>query len=188
MSQGCTPIGATHTVTDCTDNIARALDDRPALDIFKDDIEAASGTPIEGLGGHLFAALPVTGSDTGDYLVRDIIGVTREGGGMAIAAPLARGDKLMFCRRDRSSAIADLRRMAGDIKRRLDGPPRGAIYVSCLARGPNLFGPDSDEIRLIQSELAVADGAPLPLVGFFANGEISHHRLYTHTGVLTVFV
>ena len=28
----------------------------------------------------------------------------------------------------------------------------------------------------------------VPLVGFFANGEISHHRLYAHTGVLTLFL
>jgi len=27
----------------------------------------------------------------------------------------------------------------------------------------------------------------VPLVGFFANGEIAHHRLYGYTGVLTVF-
>ncbi len=26
-----------------------------------------------------------------------------------------------------------------------------------------------------------------PLIGFFANGEISRDRLYGHTGVLTVF-
>jgi small ligand-binding sensory domain FIST len=28
----------------------------------------------------------------------------------------------------------------------------------------------------------------IPLVGFFANGEISHNRLYGYTGVLTVFL
>ena len=27
----------------------------------------------------------------------------------------------------------------------------------------------------------------VPLVGFFAGGEIAHHRLYGYTGVLTVF-
>ena len=28
----------------------------------------------------------------------------------------------------------------------------------------------------------------LPIIGMFANGEISHDRLYTHTGVLLLFV
>jgi small ligand-binding sensory domain FIST len=27
----------------------------------------------------------------------------------------------------------------------------------------------------------------IPLIGFFANGEISRDRLYGHTGVLTLF-
>ena len=27
-----------------------------------------------------------------------------------------------------------------------------------------------------------------PLIGFYANGEISNARLYTYTGVLTLFV
>jgi small ligand-binding sensory domain FIST len=27
----------------------------------------------------------------------------------------------------------------------------------------------------------------VPLVGFFAGGEIAHHHLYGYTGVLTVF-
>ena len=65
----------------------------------------------------------------------------------------------------------------------LDGPPRAGVYFSCLARGPNLFGPNSEEAQMIQ------DAFPdLPLVGFFANGEISHNRLYGYTGVLTLFL
>ena len=27
-----------------------------------------------------------------------------------------------------------------------------------------------------------------PLAGFYANGEISHNRLYTYTGVLSLFL
>ena len=94
----------------------------------------------------------------------------------------------MFRRRDRDSAMTDLGRMAGDIKHRLDCPARGAVYVSCLARGPNPFGSDPDEIGLIQPELASPGAVPPSPIGFFANGEISHHRLDTQTGRLTVFV
>ena len=39
-----------------------------------------------------------------------------------------------------------------------------------------------DDVPLLQRELG-----DVPLVGFFANGEISHDRLYAYTGVLTVF-
>ncbi len=54
---------------------------------------------------------------------------------------------------------------------------------SCVARGPNLFGPDSEELKMIRDELG-----DIPLVGFFANGEISNNRLYGYTGVLALFL
>ncbi|MGH8743735.1 MAG: FIST C-terminal domain-containing protein [Burkholderiales bacterium] len=55
--------------------------------------------------------------------------------------------------------------------------------MSCLGRGENMFGANSEELRLIQKTLG-----DFPLVGFFANGEISHNRLYGYTGVLTLFI
>ena len=59
----------------------------------------------------------------------------------------------------------------------------GGLYYSCLGRGASLFGPNSEELKMIRD--AVGD---IPLVGFFCNGEISHNRLYGYTGVLTLFV
>jgi small ligand-binding sensory domain FIST len=56
------------------------------------------------------------------------------------------------------------------------------VYVSCCARGAALFGEPGVETRLIREGLG-----DFPLVGFFANGEISRDRLYGHTGVLTLF-
>jgi small ligand-binding sensory domain FIST len=73
--------------------------------------------------------------------------------------------------------------MLNNLKRRLPGPPRGGVYYSCLGRGQNLFGQDSEELRAIRSTLG-----DFPLVGFFANGEIHHNRLYGYTGVLTLFL
>lgn len=59
---------------------------------------------------------------------------------------------------------------------------RGAIYVSCSGRGGLHFGAPSAELQTIRRALG-----DVPLVGFFAGGEIAHHRLYGYTGVLTVF-
>jgi small ligand-binding sensory domain FIST len=72
--------------------------------------------------------------------------------------------------------------MLGRMKARLSAPPRGGVYVSCLGRGINLFGDDSEELKQIRDELG-----DFPLVGFYANGEISQDRLYGYTGVLTLF-
>lgn len=187
VTQGCSPIGPIHEVTDCDGHIAIRIDDRPALEVFKDDIGDVLARRLDRIGGYIFAALPVSGTDTGDYLVRNIVGIDPENGLLAVAADLSRGDRIMFCRRDRDSAEQDLDRMLGQLKRRVGDRPRGALYFSCLARGPNLFGPNSEEIRRIQAALGSED-EPLPIVGFFANGEISNDRLYTYTGVLTLFM
>jgi small ligand-binding sensory domain FIST len=93
------------------------------------------------------------------------------------------GQSIQFCRRDARAAEEDLVRMIGSLKRRTNGPPKGAVYYSCVARGPNMFGEESNELRLIERELG-----DVPLVGFFCNGEISHNRLYGYTGVLTLFL
>jgi small ligand-binding sensory domain FIST len=51
-----------------------------------------------------------------------------------------------------------------------------------VARGAALFGDAGVETGLIRETLG-----EFPLIGFFANGEISRDRLYGHTGVLTLF-
>ena len=58
----------------------------------------------------------------------------------------------------------------------------GAIYVSCAGRGGPHFGGPSAELQIVRRALG-----DVPLVGFFAGGEIARHHLYGYTGVLTVF-
>jgi small ligand-binding sensory domain FIST len=58
----------------------------------------------------------------------------------------------------------------------------GAIYVSCAGRGGPHFGSPSAELNIVRRALG-----DVPLVGFFAGGEIAHQELYGYTGVLTVF-
>ena len=90
----------------------------------------------------------------------------------------------MFCRRDTETARRDLARMLDDLKCRAgNAQPRAALYLSCQARGPNMSGDDSAELKAIRSSLG-----DVPLVGFFCNGEISNARLYTYTGALSLFL
>ncbi|MES1163967.1 MAG: FIST C-terminal domain-containing protein, partial [Rhizobacter sp.] len=58
----------------------------------------------------------------------------------------------------------------------------GAVYVSCAGRGGAHFGAPSAELALVRHALG-----DVPLVGFFAAGEIARANLYGYTGVLTVF-
>ena len=182
LSQGCSLIGSKHRVTACRHNVIEKIDDRPALDVFKQDIGEVLARDLSRVAGYIFAALPITGSDTGDYLVRNLIGIDPEQGLLAVGDMLEPGMEIQFARRDAATARDDLKRMIGDLKRRLPGAPRGALYHSCLGRGRNLFGDNSAEMQLVRELLG-----DIPLAGFYANGEISHNRLYGYTGVLTLF-
>ena len=90
---------------------------------------------------------------------------------------------IQFAKRDAQTARADLKRMLGEVSARLQGKPKGALYHSCLGRGRYLFGDGrSAEMQIVADCLG-----DVPVVGFYANGEISYNRLYGYTGVLTVF-
>ena len=181
-SQGCQPIAEKHTVTACERNILIELDGRPALEVLKQDIGEVLAQDLQRIGGYIFAALPIPGSDTGDYLVRNLIGLDVEQQLVAIGDIVASGDEVMFCRRDGNSARTDMQRMLDDVKARLPAAARGALYFSCLGRGRHQFGDNSEELGMIRDALG-----DIPLAGCFANGEIFHNRLYGYTGVLTVF-
>lgn len=183
MTQGCTPIGEPHTLTECEHHLAMSIDDKPALRVFKEEIGEVLARDIDRAAGYIFAGFPIRGSDTGDYLVRDIVGIDPENEFLAIADNMTNGASIMFCKRDGQTATDDMYRMLSNIKKRTgETPIKGAIYISCVGRGRNLFGPNSEEVKIISEVLG-----EIPLVGFYANGEIAGNQLYGYTGVLTVF-
>jgi small ligand-binding sensory domain FIST len=182
LTQGCSPIGPVRRIDEARDNIIMAIDGRPALAVFNEDIGPELAQDPRRLGSIIFAGLPVAGSDTGDYLVRNLMAIDPRQGWIVLGAEVAPGDPILFCRRDPDSAKKDLGRMLTQLKGRLLGPPKAGIYVSCIARGAALFGETGVESGLIREVLG-----DFPLIGFFANGEISRDRLYGHTGVLTLF-
>lgn len=182
LTQGCEPIGKVHEVTDCAENIIATLDGETALNVFKQDIGEELAADLQQVAGNIHAALPVAGSDTGDYVVRNLIGVDLEKGLLAIGEPVDKGDSVFFVSRDTDAARQDLIAMTTRLKKRSGGAPKAGVYVSCIARGPHMFSEDNSEIEIIR--LILGD---IPLVGVYLNGEISNNRLYTYTGVLTLF-
>jgi small ligand-binding sensory domain FIST len=176
LTQGCSPFGPRYRVTDCEDNIISALDGRPALEVL---LAAADEKTVR--SGRILVGLPVAGSDTGDYVVRNLVGIDPRARLFAIGDTVEPGAEILFCRRDAAAAREDLDRMLAELKAAAPGP-RGALYFSCVARGEHMFGSRGAELRLVQEALG-----EVPLVGFFCNGEICHDRLYGYTGVLTLF-
>ncbi|MCU0924708.1 MAG: FIST C-terminal domain-containing protein [Hydrogenophaga sp.] len=137
-----------------------------------------------------------------DVTVRHVIGLDPSRRGIAVAARPQPGARLAFCERHANAARADLMRVCSEIREELESetmgmgegfglpeaPPvparriAGAVYVSCSGRGGLHFGAPSAELQIVRRALG-----DVPLVGFFAGGEIAHRQLYGYTGVLTVF-
>jgi small ligand-binding sensory domain FIST len=205
VTQGCAPLAGEHVISACSANLIRTLDGRPALDVLLADLGVAEEARASRDGAALMRAMPaervraglfvgLAGGDApprgprpgfGDYVVRNLVGIDPQNRLVAVAALPQEGDRAVFCTRDARAARADLVRACTELREELetDGLAiRGGLYVSCVARGRALFGSPSAEVGLVQSQLG-----EFPLVGFFANGEIAHHRLYGHTGVLTLF-
>ena len=151
-------------------------------------------------------AMGRAGSFGNDVIVRHIIGLDPARRGIAIAQPVSEGMQLAFCQRNVQAARSDLVRICAEVREELEPlelsmetatalaaseaeaaahPARGiagAVYVSCSGRGGPHFGGPSAELQIVRRALG-----DVPLVGFFAGGEIARHHLYGYTGVLTVF-
>ena len=204
VTQGCSPLAGEHVVSACSSNLIRGLDGEPALDVLLADLGVADALresrdghallralPAERLREGLFVALapPQSGERRvgfGDYLVRNLVGIDPQNRLLAVAGVPSEGDRAVFCTRDARAARADLIRICTELREEIESESlrvRGGIYVSCVARGRSLFGAESAELQLIRANLD-----EVPLVGFFAGGEIARDRLHAYTGVLTLFV
>ncbi len=160
-------------------------------------------------GPHSASDMPTvtrTGNFGHDVMVRHIIGLDPARAGIAVAARVSEGSELAFCQRNAQAARADLMRICAEIREEMEplelahasasalaasnaeatpNPARGiagAVYVSCAGRGGPHFGSPSAELQIIRRALG-----DVPLVGFFASGEIARSQVYGYTGVLTVF-
>ena len=216
VTQGCQPVSPEREVTEAEGHVLLKLGGEPALDVMLADLGISLREPqkaiavvrstLVGLSPAGQSGVGRTGHLGSDVRVRHIIGLDPLRQGVAIAEHLLPGMRLSFVRRDVQAARADLVRVCAEIREELepetlsieainalsDDPvptaPQpgkriaGAVYVSCTGRGGPHFGGPSAELQIIRHALG-----DVPLVGFFAAGEIARKQLYGYTGVLTVF-
>ena len=216
VTQGCQPVAAQHVITVADGNLITELDGEAALYVLLRDTGMSLDRPQEAMaalratlvglteaGGD---AVGRTGNFGADVVVRHIIGLDPARRGVAIADRVTAGMRMAFCQRNAQAARADLTRICAEIREEMEpeemslplaaaladpdalaapSPARriaGAVYVSCAGRGGPHFGGPSAELQIVRRALG-----DVPLVGFFAGGEIARHHLYGYTGVLTVF-
>lgn len=181
VAQGCIPIGPTRIVAEVEDNLITKLDGGTPLKALLEDLAATDEASLRRVLQSLHVGLPVAHSDTGDYIVRNLVAIDAEKGHIAIGEKIEPGRKIFFCQRDRAAATKDLTGMVQKLKARA-GAIHGALYVSCCGRGPSIFESADAEVGLVQDGLG-----DVPLIGFYANGEIAGDRIYGYTGVLALF-
>jgi small ligand-binding sensory domain FIST len=203
-----------HEVTAVEGNAVLTLDEVPALQVLLADTGIDLRHPQQafsqlretfiGVNDSSEDALLTAQAFGVDTRVRHLIGLDPGREAIAIGDELEVGMQLAFCQRNVEAARRDLVRICAEIREELepqevdlavatagsdDAPGSsadriaGAIYVSCAGRGGPHFGGPSAELQIVRRALG-----EVPLVGFFAAGEIARHHLYGYTGVLTVFV
>ena len=171
VSQGCRPVGDTYGVTRAERNVVYELAGAPAIRRIEELYNAASERDqlLMRRGLHLGRAFteikPVFGR--GDFLIRNVVGIDQDSGGIAISDMIEVGQTVQFQVRDAESAREDLQLTLGRERALSDAPVAGALLFSCNGRGTGLFGQPDHDIGALQK----AFGA-VPIAGIFAAGEI----------------
>lgn len=216
VTQGCLPLAGTHRISAAQGHVVTGLDGEPALDVMLGELQvslqqpqqllrtvrttlvglvaAPDGASRPAAGASDSAAIRRSGHFGQDVLVRHIVGLDPARRGIAVGDAVEPGMQLAFCRRDPQAARADLTRICAELRDEVESAGLapgegaagarilGALYVSCTGRGGAHFGGASAELQTIRRALG-----DVPLVGFYAAGEIARDHLYAYTGVLTLF-
>lgn len=167
VSQGCRPVGQPMIVTRVEGNMLGELAGRGAVEQLElllarlgpdDRALVAEG----GLHIGIVADEHQVDFDRGDFLVRNVVGVDRERGALAVGATPEVGTTVQFLLRDAASADEDLRALMAD-----RGEAAAALLFTCNGRGRRLFGQPDHDARV------VADHTPgRAVAGMFCAGEI----------------
>jgi small ligand-binding sensory domain FIST len=124
--------------------------------------------------------------EQGDFLVRNVTGIDANSGAISIGDYIRTGQTVQFHIRDHEAADAELTQMLAATRKECGAPPAGGLLFTCNGRGKRMFRePDHDA-----AAIARAFG-PLPLAGFFAQGELGpigrHNFIHGFTASLALF-
>jgi small ligand-binding sensory domain FIST len=171
VSQGCRPIGKHMIITKARDNLILELGGKPALVQLQELWQElpAQDQQLVRQGLHIGRVLSEYKGEfqRGDFLVRNVIGFDRGSGAVAITEPVRVGQTVQFHVRDAATADEDLHEMLAIDVSAHEKRPAAALLFTCNGRGTRLFdSPDHDTCVLR------AEAGPIPVAGFFAQGEL----------------
>ena len=172
VAQGCRPIGKPMRITESKRNMLMTVDGQSPLEYLKGLFQTMS-TRDQGLMQHsLFLGVVMDEfletPQQGDFLIRNVAGMDPRTGTLAIGEMLKEGQLVQFHLRDADTSAEDLtavlERYAIDNR---ENDVHGALLFSCLGRGQYLYGRPNHDTEVFHQKVG-----PVPLGGFFCNGEI----------------
>lgn len=186
VSQGCRPYGDALTVTRSDRNVIYEVAGVPAMECLVDQItrhlgpaEVAS-VQTDGLFVGRVVDERVGDPAPSDYLVRNVVGVDRTTGAVAVDDRVPLGSTIRFHRRDAGTAHDEL----GQV---LEGRQADAgLVFTCNGRGTRLFDDAHHDARVLEHRVG-----PVPLGGLFAGGEFGpvggHNFVHEFTASMALF-
>jgi small ligand-binding sensory domain FIST len=171
VSQGCRPIGRHMVVTRAQQNVILGLGGRTPLEQMRELWKT-----LEVHDQELFQRGLHVGRvhneyqgefQRGDFLIRNVLGLERQTGALIINDHVRVGQTVQFQVRDADSADEDLRALLQMDRGAHERCPAGALLFSCNGRGTRLFPIADHDAFAIREEVG-----PIPLAGFFAQGEL----------------
>ncbi len=192
ISQGCTPIGDTWTLTRVDRNFIQGIANRPAYEVLAETVNNLPPDEQTKSRGNLFIGLAINeyleDFHRGDFLIRNLLGADPQSGVVAVGALPRAGQTIQFQRRDAAAANEDMHELLQRARAQLAGATiYGGCLCSCNGRGRGLFGTNDHDARLVQEVFG-----PVGIGGFFCNGEIGpvgkKNFLHGFTASLALFV
>jgi small ligand-binding sensory domain FIST len=190
VAPGCRPVGPPLFVTGARENVLYELDGKPPMELLSQLFAAASPAEQRLFQGSLFLGIELTAEqsrfESGDFLIRNLIGADQNTGALHVAANLTGHRVVQFHLRDAAAAADDLARRLARYSAEHGRGAAGALLFSCLGRGRGLYGVPDHDSAAFQRALG-----PVPLAGFFCNGEIGPVQgrtfLHGYTSAFAIF-
>lgn len=172
VSQGAAPLGETWTITGVEGNLIQSIGLRPAVEVLGDVFKQLTPEVQVRARSNLLVGLAMNEYrdefGRGDFLIRNLLGVDRASGAIAVGAMPREGQTVQFQLRDPTAADEDLHELLVKARQELEGREvAGAVLCSCNGRGVGLFGEPDHDARTFMEEMG-----SIPVAGFFCNGEI----------------
>jgi small ligand-binding sensory domain FIST len=172
VAQGCRPIGKPLKITKCSQTLLLEVDGKPPVKILEELFAAAGEYDRQLIQTSLFLGIEMNpleeNSRPGNFLIRNLMGLDRETGAIAIGALMREGQLVQFHLRDKIMSAEDLDiLLTRYTSRNVARQASGALLFSCLGRGRYLYGKPNHDSEMFRDKLG-----NVPLGGFFCNGEI----------------